>query len=67
MLTVCAVAGRVYVVDAVPSLAVIATGVPKFPPTPPSLKVMLTPGAGLPLFVASTVRAVGRVVPVNPV
>ena len=45
-----------------PLLPVIAVGVPKVPPLPPSLKVTLTPETGLPLLVARTASAVGSVV-----
>ena len=52
--------------DAVPFVPVIAVGLPKVPSAPPSLKVTETPDAGLPFFVAVTVRAVGKVVPTIP-
>jgi hypothetical protein len=65
--TVWALAGNVYVVEALPLLAVVATGVPKVPPAPPSLKVTLTPEVATPFFVALTVRCVGNVVPAFPV
>ena len=60
--TVWAVEGKVYVEDALPLLPVIAVGVPKVPPLPPSLKVTLTPCTGFPLFVAKTASVIGRVV-----
>ena len=66
MVTVCTVAGKVYVVEAVPLPFVVATGVPNTPPAPPSLKVTLTPETGLPLLEARTVKAVGRVVLTMP-
>ncbi len=68
MVTVCAVPGSVYVVDALPLLSVVATGVPKVPPAPPSLKLTLTPGSGAPPFKleANTVSAVGRLLPAPP-
>src|SRR6266850_6210529 len=52
-----------------PLLSVVATGVPKVPPAPPSLKATLTPGFGAPplRFEANTVSAVGRTLPVPPV
>src|SRR2546427_265998 len=53
--------------EAVPLLPVMATGVPKLPPAPPSLKATLTPATGFPLLDARTVSAVGRTVPVPPV
>jgi hypothetical protein len=66
MVTVSGVAGRVYGVVAVPLLPVVATGVPKLPPAPPSLKLTLTPGTGVPEHDASTVRAAGKRVPPMP-
>ena len=65
-MTVFAVEGNVYVVDAIPLLLVMPVGVPNVPPAPPSLNVTLTPEAGVPLFVAKTLSAVGRVVLTPP-
>lgn len=53
-------------VDAVPLLPVIAVGVPKTPPAPPSLKVTFTPETGLPELVARALNAVGKVVLTMP-
>ncbi len=39
MVTLPAFVGKVYVDDALPLLSVVTLGVPKFPPTPPSLKL----------------------------
>src|SRR5260370_1159688 len=52
-----------------PLLPVIAVGVPKVAPAPPSLKVTLTPGCGAPplRFEARTVSGVGNLTPTVPV
>jgi hypothetical protein len=66
MVTALAVDGSVYVLDAIPLLLVVADGVPKLPPAPPSLNVTTIPAVGLSFTVASTLSAVGNIVPTFP-
>jgi hypothetical protein len=66
IVTLFAEPGSVYVDDAIPLAFVAPDGVPNDPPAPPSLNVTFTPAAALLFSVASTLNAVGRVVPTLP-